>query len=147
VAIVPAMLFVANNLLETMIRVPALRAADPFYGVFLGAVASQLALVVRHTDPAVARGGRTSIAVRFAATLGAFLLVVPLGLLVSAVDRRGAATDAVAVVLCAVLTHALVRWLAMRTEARFRNRGIWILRLQTLSVAIAAALVLPWSLR
>ena len=50
-------------------------------------------------------------------------------------------------VLCAVLTHAIVRWLVTRVDAPFRNRGVWILRLQMLSVAAAAALVLPWSLR
>jgi dolichol kinase len=147
VAIVPAMLFVANNLLETMIRVPTLRAVDPFYGVFLGAVASQLALAVRHTDPAVALGGRASLLIRIAAPVAAFLLVVPLGLSVSAVDSRTAATAAAAVMLCAVLTHAIVRWLMTRTEARFRNRGVTILRLQALSVGTAVALVLPSTLR
>jgi hypothetical protein len=34
-----------------------------------------------------------------------------------------------------------------RADAPFRNRGVWILRLQTLSIGTAAALVLPWSLR
>jgi len=66
---------------------------------------------------------------------------------VSAVDSRSAAPAAAAVVLCAVLTHAIVRWLVTRADAPFRNRGVWILRLQTLSVATAVALVLPSSLR
>jgi hypothetical protein len=115
--------------------------------MFLGAVAAQLALAVRHTDPAVALGGRASLLVRVAAPVAAFLLVVPLGLSVSAVDSGAAATAAAAVMLCAVLTHAIVRWLMTRTEARFRNRGVTILRLQALSVATAVALVLPSTLR
>lgn len=147
VAIVPAMLFVANNLLETMIHIPWLRAIDPFYGVFLGAVAAQLALVVYHTDPALAQRTRGSMALRIAAPLGSFLLVVPLGVLVSAVDGIGAATAAASVVLFAVPTHWTLRWLAARAELRDRNRAVWLLRLQAVSVAAASALVLPWSLR
>jgi hypothetical protein len=115
--------------------------------VYLGAVASQLALVVYHTDPAVARGGRDAIAVRIAAPLTALLIVVPLGLLVSAVDSLGAATAAAAVVLLAVLTHAIGSWLMARAKVRLRDRGVWILRLQTLSVATAAAPVLYWVMR
>jgi dolichol kinase len=147
VAIVPALLFVANNLLETMIRVPTLRAVDPFYGAFLGAVASQLVLVVFHTDPALRRGGQGATAIRIGAPLAAFLLVVPLGVLVSSVDTSGAAVTAAAVVLLTLLTHAIARWVMTRMDARLRDRAVWILRLQMLSVATAAALVLPWSLR
>ena len=147
VAIVPALLFVANNVLEKMIRVPTVTTVDPFYAVFLGAVASQLALVVYHTDPAARRGGGWLAAILVLAPLAAFLLVVPLGLLVGAVDRSDAMLAAAAVVLAAVLVHAIVQGIVARTTFRQRNRGRWALRLQTLSVATAAALVLPWTLR
>ena len=147
VAIVPALLFVANNVLETMIHLPTVQSVDPFYAVFLGAVASQLALVVYHTDPAAKRGGGWLATILVLAPLAAFLLVVPLGLLVSAVDRTDAMIAAGAVLLAAVLVHAIVQWLVARTTHRQRNRGRWALRLQTLSVAVAAALVLPWMLR
>lgn len=147
VAIIPALLFVANNVLETMFRIPTLRAVDPFYAVFLGAVASQLALVVYHTDPAVKRGGRWPASVLVLAALAAFLLVVPLGLFVSAVDRSESMIAAAAVVLAAVLIHVIVQAAFAQTKLRSPNRGRWALRLQTLSVAVAAALVLPWTLR
>ena len=147
VSIVPALLFVANNLLETMIHVPTVRSVDPFYAVFLGAVASQLALVVYHTDPAAKRGGGWLAAIVVLAPLAAFLLVVPLGLVVSAVHRTDAVIVAGAVVLAAVLVHAIVHALVARTALRTRVRGRWALRLQTLSVAAATALVLPWTLR
>ena len=147
VAIVPALLFVANNVFEKMIRVPTVTAVDPFYAVFLGAVASQLALVVYHTDPAARRGGGWLALTLVLAPLAAFLVVVPLGLVVTAVDRGDAMLAAAAVVLAAVLVHAGVQGLVARTSLRHRNRGRWALRLQTLSVAVASALVLPWTVR
>lgn len=147
VSIVPALLFVANNILETMIHVPTVRAVDPFYAVFLGAVASQLALAAYHIHPAARGAGGRLAAILVLAPLAAYMLVAPLGLLVSPVDRVRAAAEAAAVVLLAALTHALVRWLLVRTDAPNRDRSIWILRTQTLSVAIAASLVLPWALR
>jgi dolichol kinase len=147
VAIVPTLLFVANNILETMIRVPTVRAVDPFYAVFLGAVAAQLALVVYYTDPAAKRGGRWLAAILVLVPLAAFLLVVPIGLLVGAVDRADAMIAAAAVLLAAVLVHAMLQGIVARTELRTRSRGRWALRMQTLSVATAAALVLPWTLR
>jgi dolichol kinase len=147
VAIVPALLYVANNVLETMVRAPTVRADDPFYAVFLGAVASQLALAVYHAHPAArGRGGRLA-ALLVLAPLAAFLLVVPLGLLVSAVDRSDSVLVAAAVVLGAVVVHGMVQGLVARTELHSRLRGRWALRVQTLSVATAAALVVPWTLR
>ena len=147
VAIVPALLFVANNVLEKMIHVPTVHAVDPFYAVFLGAVASQLALVVYHTDPAARKGGRGLTAILVLAPLAAFLLVVPLGLLVSAVDSTEAMLAAGAVVLAAVLVHAGIQGIVARTSLRTRYRGRWALRMQSLSVAVAAALVLPWTVK
>ena len=147
VAIVPALLFVANNILETMIHLPALRRVDPFYGVFVGAVASQLALAVYHTDPSVRLGGRPLATILGLAPLAAFVLVVPLGLFVSAVDTAGSAIAAASVVAIAVLVHVIVEAIIARTSFRSRNRGRWALRLQTLSVAAASAVVVPWTLR
>jgi hypothetical protein len=102
---------------------------------------------VYHTDPAARRGGGWLAAILVLAPLAAFLLVVPLGLLVGAVDRSDAMLAAAAVVLAAVLVHAIVQGIVARTTFRQRNRGRWALRLQTLSVAVAAALVLPWTLK
>jgi len=147
VAIVPTLLFVANNLVETMMQLPGVRTVDPFYGVYLGAVASQLALVVYYTDPAVKRGRRWSVGVAVLASAASFLLVVPLGMLVSAVDRTEATIAAGAVVAAALLVHAIVHAIVARVEVRTRSRATWILRAQTISVATAAALVLPWILR
>jgi dolichol kinase len=147
VAIVPSMLFIANNVLETMVRIPGLRAIDPFYGLFLGAVASQLALVVYHTDPAAKRGRRSAASVGMLAALGAFLLVVPLGVAVSALDRSDAAVVAAGVLLAAMLVHALLQLLVAPAALRARDRGPWTLRIQAMSAATGAALMLPWVLR
>lgn len=147
VAIVPSALFIANNVLETMVRSPTAAGADPFYGAYLGAVAAQITLVVYHTDPAVQQGAPGASLVRLLAPLALFLLVVPAGLVAGAERGSGALLVAAAVLLLAVIVHAAAQRLLRAAHLRARDRGLWTLRLQTFSVGVAVVLVLPWVLR
>lgn len=146
VAIVPGVLYIANNILETMLADPRFAAADPFYGLFLGAVAAQLALVVYDTDPAVPHSQRARLAIGMLGPVAAFLAVVPLGLLVSFEDAARTVALAAAVVVLSGLVHFLTRRFLHPKDLRPRERGRWMLRLQALSVAIGSALVVPLAL-
>lgn len=144
VSIVPAALFIANNVFEKMIHVPGFGEGDPFYPAFLGAVAAQAALVVYHVDPAGGSATRTHSAIRVAAPLAAFLLVVPAGLAVGAWAGARSVGIAAAVVLVAIAVDVIVQRMHPAAAMRMRDRGPWMLRVQALSVAAAVAAVLPW---
>ncbi|MBA3890580.1 MAG: hypothetical protein H0X64_08615, partial [Gemmatimonadaceae bacterium] len=147
VSIVPGLLYIANNTFEKVVRVPGFGEGDPFYAAFLGAVAAQVALVVYHTDPSVARADLRAGLVRLGAPVAAFLLIVPLGLLVGTNRGTSSFVAAGSIVVLAVLVHALARRLLPLERLRARDGGPWMLRVQTVSVALATALVLPWAVR
>lgn len=147
VAIVPGLLYLANNVLEKMVRVPQFVDGDPLYAPYLGAVAAQLALIVYHTDPASARSGRSAAVVRLLAAAAAFTLLVPVGLLASLEGGTAAVAVAASVVALSGLVHVLVQQFAPLHTLRARDRGPWALRRQAISVAVGALLVLPWAVR
>lgn len=147
VSIVPGALYIANNTFEKIIRVPGFGDGDPFYAAFLGAVASQVVLIVYQTDPARASGGGGAGFARALIPIAAFLLIVPFGLYVGTNRGASSAMVAAAIIALTVLVHAVVQRLRPPASFRARDRGPWMLRLQTLSVALATAIVLPWAIR
>ena len=147
VAIIPVALYIANNVFEKMVRLPGFGDGDPFYATFLGAVAAQLTLVVYQTDPAVLQRSRAGTVVQAIAPLAAFVLIVPAGIAVGTISWTPALLVSGAVVGLAALIHVVAQRLVPSSTLRVRDRGPWMLRMQTLSVGTAAALVLPWALR
>jgi hypothetical protein len=146
VAIVPGVLYIANNILETMVRDPRFDGADPLYGPFLGAVAAQLALVVYDIDPAIPHSQRARLAIGLLGPVAAYLAIVPVGLLVSAESGSRTAILAGTVVVLSGLAHFLARRFLHPRDVRLRDRGRWMLRLQALSVALGVALAAPLAL-
>lgn len=140
VAGVPTLLFFANNAVERgMPRVRAI-APDPLYLPYVGVVAAQLAIILfAHLQrvPRERRQSRNRLAV-LAAVLGS-LVVVPIGLSVGAtgVERWGMALAA----LICIISVSL--YLTVRRMKAWPKVAPWDLRLQSISTATAAVLVLP----
>jgi phytol kinase len=143
VAGVPTLLFFANNAVEhTFTRF--LPAPDPLYVPYVGAVAAQLLIVLyAHLQRVPEEHRRSSNGIAaFGAVLG-FLVVVPIGLAVgpSGMSARGMMVEGL---LCAVICMvSLALYLAVRRMAAWPKVAPWDLRLQSLSTALATALVLP----
>ncbi len=143
VAIVPTLLFLANNTFETLLPGPAfLRTGDPFYPAFLGAVAAQLALIIYNLDPAT-RGRGSAALVAVLAGAGAFAATVLPGLIAwsPAVRVRDLLIPAAVLSIALVLYHSLWR------SGHWPHRRFWNVRLQSLSVAAAVLVLLPVILR
>lgn len=139
VTLVPLLLVVLNNAAERGI-VGGFHAPDPFYVPFVGVVAAQVAIVFfAHLlrVPDERRRASNAAAASFA-VLG-FLLVVPLGL---AVGTLGFSVWrlASAAAICAI---AVPLYLGIRRLDAWPKLAPWDLRLQTLSVLAAAALLVP----
>lgn len=143
VAIVPGLLYVANNVFETLVRVPPFDGVDQFYPLYVGAVAAQLGLAVTQLDRALAPTGQRGDLVDALAPLGAAAIVIPAGLAVSHVPWARSALLAGTIVVVATAVHYLALRLLPPAAMRVRERGPWALRLQAISVAVAAALVVP----
>ena len=140
VAIVPGMLYVANNIFETMVRLPDFITGKPLYVPYLGAVAAQLALIVYDTDQSRARTERKVLRFRVLAALMSLAVVVPIGLLVGReFDVRSLALAAFVVAMATLVNH-----LAQTTlkSVRLRDRNLRILRLQTASVLASVLLMI-----
>lgn len=140
VAGVPTLLLFANNAVER--GLPRIHAAapDPLYVPYVGVVAAQLMIVLfAHLQrvPAELRRAPNRLA-GFSGML-AFLVVVPMGLGVG-VAGVSAWGVMVAAVICAI---SLALYLAVRRMAAWPRVAPWDLRLQSLSTAVATALVLP----
>jgi dolichol kinase len=141
VCIVPTLLFLANNTLETLVPgvPPELQRGDPFYAPYVGAVAAQLALIFiaqlapfRPRVPVAAGRSLAGLAVAIALVVPAGLAVGPRG--VTGIGMIAGAGIPVAAAALYFLLRGLGRW---PKEAR------WNLRLQSLSVAAAVAVVVP----
>ena len=81
-ASVPTAIFLTNNFFETMIPNPgALGGGDPFFALFVGATAAQLALFLRHLEWELvkSRWAGTLVAAVGVAVV-AWIVVAPLGL-------------------------------------------------------------------
>lgn len=143
-AIVPGLVLVANNILETLVRHPQLGQEDPLYPLYLGALAAHLAILVR-----VFQKGmpwlKSWAPARWASSLGVGIFaVVPAGLLAAPAPLSVAAAG-VAVLLptLALLGYeTAVRWPGWHREDH------WDVRVQSLTVgavtlALAAVLIVP----
>jgi phytol kinase len=143
IALAPMALVFANNLFETLVPDPgALGAGDPFFALFVGAVAAQVALILYHVEREASPDGRVQRSIAATVILGAGLLVIPLGLHagVDGVTGTGLAV-ALGVLTAAMTAHALIR-----RSGRWPTHAPWIGRLQATSVFIAVAVLLPWAL-
>jgi phytol kinase len=143
IAVVPIALVLANNAFETLIPDPgALGEGDPFFALFVGAVAAQIALVLHHTEREATPGGAVPPTITFGVAAAAWGLVVPAGLH-AGVD--GVTTPGVAVATAVVALASAVHE-SIRRFSRWPAQAPWIGRLQATTVAIAVALVAPFAL-
>ncbi|MDB4948636.1 MAG: hypothetical protein JWM27_1285 [Gemmatimonadetes bacterium] len=139
--IVAAVLFIANNALETLVPAafrPGVR--DVLYVPFVGAVAAQLAalclaLVEHRRGAPLARATRLTAA---GAAAAGFALVVPAALAVG----TGGVTAAGLAASAGICFGSLALYRGTR-RVRGTSHTHWDGRLQALSVACATALVLP----
>lgn len=140
VAGVPTLLFFANNAIERgMPRISAL-APDPLYLPYVGVVAAQLMIVLFAHLQRVPKEHRVSS--NGLATFGAFVgfaVVVPAGLSVGMAGVSGWGV-LLAGLICIV---SVALYLTVRRMALWPKVAPWDLRLQSISTATAAALVLP----
>ncbi|CAN5727413.1 hypothetical protein BH23GEM3_BH23GEM3_16700 [soil metagenome] len=136
--IVGAVLFIANNVLETVVRHPVWGWGDPLYPVFLGALAANLALLtlVFWTDtPWIRRV--SGLQLLGSVALGAGVLI-PLGGWVHPHMSLAQGLLAAAVPLLAAGVY-----LAANRLPNVPRRRPWDGRLQSLSVAASVLLLLP----
>ena len=169
VAIVAAVLFVANNTFETLVSLPpgweGLAVGDPFYPLYVGAVAAHLGILSWVLlDGSSFQGARRRLVVG-AAFVGAYLLVVPLGVLAPdlldgalsgaspaeeglwrpAGEGTGSGSNMLLAALMLPLSALLFAGLRrMRAEPL---TGLSVLHAQTVSVAVATLAALPLQLR
>jgi dolichol kinase len=130
-------LYVANNAFETWLPVvPALHRGDPFYPLFVGALAAHLGMLVYVWLEA---GRHDRIRPRLALRACALSLgVIPLGILVMQGGGWSDALPAAALVLL-----ALPAYLALRQRDGWERTGIWDMRRQALATGAALLLLLP----
>jgi hypothetical protein len=168
VCLVPALLYIANNVLETVIRAPAwLATTDPMYTPFLGAAAAQLALVAWNLEPTSGGSPRGMPGYDYAHASGSTLPGAPGRPHVPVRTWSLAALTATlsALVVCGTGfaagrsgPHAMVAGLAIafggpviyhaaRHLRRWPRPPPWNVRLQMASVAASTAIVLPFWLR
>jgi hypothetical protein len=136
--IVAAVLFIANNVLETVVLHPVLGWGDPLYPAYLGAMAANLALLtlVFWTDtPWVARASAFQLLGSVA--VGAAVLV-PLGAWIHPQMSISQGALAAAVPILAVGVY-----LAANRLPRVPRQRPWDGRLQSLSVAVSVLMLLP----
>lgn len=145
-AVVAGVWFIVNNLFETLLRHPLLGRGDPFYPLFLGVLAAQLAMLVLVVAARAPRGGapheeQTPLRLLAALAVG-WLLTLPAGLAVAPVAHaaRGALVAAAVGALGLLLYALLSRW------ARWPHQGPWDVRLQALCAALASLALLPLQL-
>lgn len=158
ICVVPTLLFFANNLFESILRQPLwLAEGDPFYPVFLGACAAQVAIVAWNLEPstggsALGMPGWTpdgsaaiptsdlpapnewSLAIAFAAA--AAVVIIGPGLYVHVLTLRAIAVAAAVAFLGPTIYHA------MRHLPQWPKQPPWNARLATMSVAIASVMVI-----
>lgn len=163
VLVVPALVYFANNMLETVLRAPAwLASGDPLSPLFLGAIAAQLALITWNLEPgaggstlgmpgwAAAQGiaggrpvGTDAVAHRATAravilsTVGAAIVVILTGMPLFNLGWHQVAVALATTALGSAIYHALrpARW--------WPQQPPWNVRLQAVAVALAVLLVLP----
>jgi dolichol kinase len=136
VSIVAAILFIANNTLETLVPgvSPALRWGDPLYTPFVGVVAAQLGLLlIAQLRPWPPRPGR-AWRVALSSVAMSFVLVAPVGLAVGpdGITAFGAGLTAGMTVVAAGI------YLAVGGTGRWPSEPPWNVRLQALSTALVA---------
>jgi dolichol kinase len=139
--VVGAVLFIANNILETIVRHPFWGLRDPLYPVFLGALAANLALLtlVFWTDtPWVRRA--SGLELLGSVAIGAAMLI-PLG---ARVHPHVSLTQGL--LAAAVPVVAIGVYLAANHLPHVPRQRPWDGRLQSLSVAVSVLLLLPFFL-
>jgi dolichol kinase len=144
VCIVAAVLFITNNAVETLIPgVPAaLRVADPLYTPYVAVAAAQLALIfIAQLRPFGAHAPARAATVAGSAA-AAYLLVVPLGLVVG----TPGITAAGLLLAAAAVAIATAAYLGISGSGAWPEGPPWNVRLQALSTAIAATVVVPLEL-
>lgn len=136
--LVPAAIYLLNDVLRSVVALPAWLQGDPLLPLFAAAVGGQLALlclVFWEGTPWLRspRAGRVagSLALAVAATLPAALLL----------GRSNGAREAVAVAALPVLAVAL--YVAANRLARIPREGPWDGRLRAACVGAGALIVLP----
>lgn len=148
VGIVAAALFVVNNTFETLLTPPSgwerLGTGDPLHTLFVGAVAAQLGLLYWVlVDQARFEARRRRLLVAGALT-GAFLLVVPAGVLTG---PGGWVPGVELAIAGGMMGLSGLIFLLARRRASEPLSGLGILRAQTISVGLATLAVLPLQLR
>ncbi|TVP76779.1 MAG: hypothetical protein EA352_05040 [Gemmatimonadales bacterium] len=156
VAIVAGLLFIANNTFRTLVQVPerwaALGDGDPFYPLYVGAVAAHLALLGWVLMDRAALAGWKRRRLVGGAFVGTLLVVVPAGILAGvllpgAEGARGAqvwihaGVGSVIPLVSVALFAGFRRWLGMGPHGTGAP-GLQVLRAQTASVGMATLLVL-----
>ena len=159
ICVVPTLLYFANNLFESILRRPLwLAEGDPFYPVFLGACAAQVAIVAWNLEPstggsALGMPGWTpdeitpkptrsltpaphewSLAIGFA--VAAALVIIGPGLYAHVMTLRAVVVATAVALLGPAIYHA------MRHLPQWPKHPPWNARLATASVAIASAIVI-----
>jgi dolichol kinase len=167
VCIVPTLLYIANNVWETVIRAPAwLASTDPMYAPFLGAAAAQLGLAAWNLEPAsggsprgmpgyddahAASATRAGASPRSAPVRSWSLAALSAALAALVVCGTGFAAgrpgpQAMVAGLAIAFGGPLV-YHAARHLRGWPRPPPWNVRLQAASVAAATAIVLPFWLR
>lgn len=143
IAAVPIGLVLANNAFETLIPDPgALGEGDPFFALFVGAVAAQIALVLHHTEREATPGGVVPSRITLGVATAAWALVVPAGLRagVDGITGQGLLV-ATLVIVAALAIHEMIR-----RHGGWPAYAPWIGRLQATTVGLAVAAIAPIAL-
>lgn len=141
-SIVGAVLFLANNTMETLIPAlpDVLRDGDPLYTLFVGVIAGQMAIMF--VAQLEAAGDRLWTRVTTGSVVVATLLVIPVSL---AVGPHGFSLLALLLGAAMVVIATLVFLLAQR-HPLWPHRSPWGVRLQALGTSVATVVVLPLEL-
>jgi phytol kinase len=140
VAGVPTLLLFVNNAVQRGLPRTYAAAPDPLYVPFVGVVAAQLMIVLfAHLQRVPAERRRAPNRLAAFSGIGGFIVVVPAGLAVG-VAGVSAWGVMIAAVICIV---SLALYLTVRRMAAWPKVAPWDLRLQSISTAVATALVLP----
>jgi dolichol kinase len=136
--VVAAILIIVNNVFETILRHPVWGVGDPFYPLYLGALAANLTLLtlVFWTDtPWV----RTASATQLLGSIGLGIAVlIPVGMWAHATMTAVQALFAAAVPMLAAVFYIVANRLA-----KVPHQRPWDGRLQSFSVAASVVLLLP----
>lgn len=132
-------LFVLNNAVETMRLFPPLRDQDPFYALYLGAIAGHLAMVTLVFLEGSLWGEGWTPGRWLAALAAGCVTVIPVGLLVAPPANPAGE----ALIAAGAAVFALTLFVAGRRLPQVPHRKPWDVRLQSACVALAVGALVP----